>query len=99
MYKNCDNKQGNNTSTEKFYKDIEKICKELDSKIEFVHFELTNSETLGYVYSLLAPSVLLKHQTTIDANTLNKNFYNELLYILGREEKKEDGKPIIAHTR
>ena len=40
----------------------------------------------------------MKHQTTIDANTLNKNFYNELLYILGLEEKKEDGKPIIVHN-
>ncbi len=41
--------------------------------------------------------MLLKQRRTLDANTLNKDFYEELLYILGLEEQKEQkgGKILI----
>ena len=37
----------------------------------------------------------MKLYTADDANTLNKNFYNELLHILGLEEVKTGGKKLI----
>lgn len=43
--------------------------------------------------------VLLKQKKTLDANTLNKDFYEELLYILGLEEKNEKGKTLIKPSR
>lgn len=47
------------------------------------------------LYKLLSPDCLLKEFNPNDANSLNREFYNELLYILGLEESKEGGKKII----
>lgn len=43
--------------------------------------------------------MLLKHKTHIDSNTLNQNFYNELLYILGLEEKTQNSKVLIEPSK
>ncbi len=42
---------------------------------------------------------MLKIPKYSDANTLNKDFYEELLYILGLEEKNEKGKTLIKPSR
>ncbi len=40
-----------------------------------------------------------QQRKTLDANTLNKDFYEELLYILGLEEQNEKGKILIKQSR
>lgn len=47
------------------------------------------------IYKLLSPDCLLKAFNPNDANSLNREFYNELLYILGLEEVKDGGKRLI----
>lgn len=40
-YKNCDNKQGNDTSTRKFYDEIESILRELDNTLDFAYVNVS----------------------------------------------------------
>jgi hypothetical protein len=47
------------------------------------------------LYKLFAPEHLLKIPFANDSNQLNKDFYYELLYILGLEEKPEGSKRVI----
>ncbi|ERM20630.1 hypothetical protein H500_07690 [Helicobacter pylori CG-IMSS-2012] len=54
---------------------------------------------LPLIYQVLSHEVLLKQKKTLDANTLNKDFYEELLYILGLEEQNEKGKILIKPSR
>lgn len=93
LYANCDDKEGTNTSTEKFYADLEEYLRgEFEGELSYTHFILSQSLTLkdlAPIFQLLSPQVLLKVRKTLDANTLNKGFYEELLYILGLEEVSE----------
>ena len=69
--------------------------------IEAAYFNLSvphNSKQLVAIYKLLSPDTLLKHFNPNDANTLNKDFYAELLYILGLEEVKSKGKKLIQRA-
>ena len=50
---------------------------------------------LPLLYQILSPHVLLKCKTYLDANTLNQDFYDELLYILGLKEISQSGKVLI----
>ncbi|GHP96406.1 type II restriction endonuclease Eco57I subunit R [Helicobacter pylori] len=50
---------------------------------------------LPLIYQVLSQEILLKQRKTLDANTLNKDFYEELLYILGLEEQNDKGKILI----
>jgi len=54
-----------------------------------------DDELLLDLYKILSPQHLLKKPFANDSNALNKQFYDELLYILGLEEVKEGGKKII----
>ncbi len=97
IYNNYSKKEGTDSSKPKFYKDLEHYLKtDFQGKLRYTHFNLNDdSEELSYIYQVLSQEVLLKQKKTIDANTLNKDFYNELLYILGLEEQKEKGKIVI----
>ncbi len=90
LYKNCDDKEGVNTKTEKFYADLESYLQEgFEGELPFAYLSLADLEQhkqLSLIYQLLSPQVLLKEVKTLDANTLNKGFYEELLYILGLQE-------------
>jgi hypothetical protein len=55
-----------------------------------------NDKELIAIYKLLGPDCLLKAFNPNDANSLNREFYNELLYILGLEEVKDGGKRLIS---
>ena len=98
-YNNCDNKEGVDKSTSKFYKDLESHLKNnFDKTIKYTHFKLTkdiDDLLLSRIYQILSPEILLKKNKIIDANTLHKKFYDELLYILGLQEIKENGKILI----
>lgn len=54
-----------------------------------------DDELLLDLYKILSPQHLLKKPFANDSNALNKQFYDELLYILGLEEVKEGGKKLI----
>ena len=61
-------------------------------EIECAHFNLKlkrSEKELVALYKLLSADCLLKNFNPNDANSLNRDFYNELLYILGLEESKD----------
>ena len=51
------------------------------------------------LYKFLSPQHLLKKPFANDNNSLNNNFYFELLYLLGLSEEKVDNKKIIVRNR
>ena len=53
--------------------------------------EVINNRTFVALYKMFSPTNLLKLPFTSDHNSLNKNFYGELLYIMGVEEITDDG--------
>ncbi|WP_187898168.1 class I SAM-dependent DNA methyltransferase [Helicobacter pylori] len=97
-FKNCHDRKGNDTRTEAFYDVCQKRLNELDRSLKYHHIPL-KKENLALIYQALSPNFLLKIPKYSDANTLNKDFYEELLYILGLEEKNEKGKILIKPSR
>ncbi|OPG61491.1 restriction endonuclease [Helicobacter pylori] len=93
-FENCHDKKGNDTSTKAFYDVCQKRLNELDHSLKYHHIPL-KKENLALIYQALSPNFLLKIPKYSDANTLNKDFYEELLYILGLEEQNEKGKILI----
>ena len=51
------------------------------------------------LYKLFSPDYLLKLTFANDSNSLNKPFYNELLYIIGLTETKVGGKKLIGRPK
>ncbi|MCQ2635973.1 class I SAM-dependent DNA methyltransferase [Helicobacter pylori] len=93
-FKNCHDRKGNDTRTEAFYDVCQKHLNELDRSLKYHHIPL-KKENLALIYQALSPNFLLKIPKYSDANTLNKDFYEELLYILGLEEQNDKGKILI----
>lgn len=101
-----------NTKTDFFYKEIiEPLLATIEDKINCTYFNLKdyqkiikNQSKLGdnklvALFKLLSPEHLLKLPYANDSNSLNKNFYNELLYIIGLTETKEDNKKVITRNK
>ncbi|TPH61189.1 DUF7149 domain-containing protein [Helicobacter pylori] len=101
FYKNYDKKEGTDSSKPKFYKDLEQYLQEdFKGELRYTYFNLNDDvKELPLIYQVLSQEVLLKQKKTLDANTLNKDFYEELLYILGLEEQNEKGKILIKPSR
>ncbi|MGL2567158.1 DUF7149 domain-containing protein [Helicobacter pylori] len=97
-FKNCHDRKGNDTRTEAFYDVCQKRLNELDRSLKYHHIPL-KKENLALIYQALSPNFLLKIPKYSDANTLNKDFYEELLYILGLEEQNDKGKILIKPSR
>ncbi len=97
-FKDCHDKKGNDPRTKAFYDACQKRLNELDRSLKYHHIPL-KKENLALIYQALSPNFLLKIPKYSDANTLNKDFYEELLYILGLEEKNEKGKILIKPSR
>jgi len=94
--------------TEYFYKEIAApVLEQAKDKIKFVYININNYEKhlrkqtqagdrkLIELQKILSPIHLLKLPFANDSNTLNKDFYSELLHIIGLEEYKEKGKKLI----
>ena len=65
----------------------------------YVNLQSTRSEKEQIaLYKLLSPDTLLKRFNPNDANTLDRAFYAELLYLLGLEEVKDGGKKVIRRA-
>ncbi|RVZ08234.1 class I SAM-dependent DNA methyltransferase [Helicobacter pylori] len=101
FYKNYAQKEGTDSSKPRFYEDLEQYLKEdFQGELPYTYFNLNDDfKELPLIYQVLSQEVLLKQKKTLDANTLNKDFYEELLYILGLEEKNEKGKILIKPSR
>jgi type II restriction/modification system DNA methylase subunit YeeA len=79
--------------------------------IKYVYFNSANYEPilrdtdkaadnkLISLYKLLSPEHLLKLSFVNDSNTLNQNFYAELLFIMGLSEEKRDSKKVIVRNK
>ena len=98
------------TSTSEVYaaiaEELPRILKDLftEEAIDCAYFSLAaphvckgglKDKELTAIYKLLSPDSLLKGFNPNDANSLNREFYNELLYILGLNEVKDGGKRLI----
>ncbi|GAA7940755.1 class I SAM-dependent DNA methyltransferase [Helicobacter pylori] len=103
FHKDCAKKEGTDPSTKRFYSDLEEyLKKDFKGELRYTHFNLSSydpKEELPLIYQVLSHEVLLKQKKTLDANTLNKDFYEELLYILGLEEQNDKGKILIRPSR
>ena len=92
-----------------FYKEKTKafyayVAKEIEDKgltdeMSCIHFSLKNWDTmsarnLSDIYRLLSPFFLLGKRRH-DANDMNDEFYKELLYIIGLEERSKNGNATI----
>ncbi|WP_231224148.1 class I SAM-dependent DNA methyltransferase [Helicobacter pylori] len=102
LHKNCDSNEGTDHKTKRFYSDLEEyLKKDFEGELRYTHFNLSSYDPkeLPLIYQVLSHEVLLKQKKTLDANTLNKDFYEELLYILGLEEQNEKGKILIKPSR
>ena len=99
------------TSSEYFYEHIAKpAIEEVKDRLEYTYIDLRdfkkliesesndNDEQLIPLYKVFSPEHLLKLPFQNDSNTLDKGFYNELLYILGLEEVKEGGQLLIKRV-
>ncbi|RVY17027.1 class I SAM-dependent DNA methyltransferase [Helicobacter pylori] len=101
FYKNYAQKEGTDSSKPRFYKDLEQFLQEdFQDELRYTYFNLNDDfKELPLIYQVLSQEVLLKQKKTLDANTLNKDFYEELLYILGLEEQNDKGKILIKPSR
>jgi hypothetical protein len=100
------------TKTEFFYNQIaEPYIREVVPEIEYTHFNIQDyglqeeanlpdgQNSLINLFKLLSPEHLLKLPFNNDSNILDKNFYNELLHIIGLTETKVDGKLLIGRKK
>ena len=59
----------------------------------------SNDTDLIDLYKILSPEHLLNKKFANDSNSLNTDFYNELLYIIGLEESKDTAKKTIRRIK
>lgn len=99
-------------TTDYFYKEIAKpFIESLQNEILFAYFDIRkydkqlrnadkeDDKSLVALFKLLSPEHLLKLSFANDSNTLDKNFYSELLHIIGLTEVKEGGKKLIQRHK
>ncbi len=95
-----------------FYNDIaSKYIDKVKFSLPFAYFNIKDYEkflrnedkeddkNLIPLYKLLSPAHLLKQAFSNDSNSLDKNFYFELLHIIGLEEVKDGGKKVIQRKK
>ena len=100
------------TNTDFFYKEIAKpYIETILDKLEYTYFDLASYDKilrnedklddakLIVLYKLLSPEHLLKLSFANDSNSLDKNFYNELLHLIGLTETKAGGKKLIERPK
>ena len=100
------------TNTDFFYREIAKpYIETVLDKLEYTYFDLASYDKivrnedkgddakLIVLYKLLSPEHLLKLSFANDSNSLDKNFYNELLHLIGLTETKEGGKKLIQRPK
>lgn len=112
QYKEWSSGQKVSTNTELFYKEIARSFLEtLDEEISFAWFDIRDYEIplrnsnieddnkLIALFKILSPTHLLKLPFANDSNSLDREFYSEMLHIIGLEEVKEGSKKIIRRKK
>lgn len=107
-----EDKKLSSTDTSFFYKEIAKpFIDTILDKLDYTYFDLAvydkilrnadkdDDTQLIVLYKLLSPEHLLKLSFANDSNTLDKNFYQELLHLIGLTETKEGGKKLIQRPK
>lgn len=103
-------KQLSNQTTEFFYEEIisPAINQAINKGIVITHFDFSDTFTnckskieiqkskINLLYRFFSAENLLNKELFLDPNKLNKNFYDELLYIMGLEEIKTGNTKIIS---
>ncbi|MDR0769089.1 MAG: hypothetical protein LBE71_04215 [Dysgonamonadaceae bacterium] len=100
------------TGTDFFYKEIASPeIQKLQTEIPYTHFDIRDYEKtllnedneddrqLISLYKFLSPVHLLKLPVANDNNQLNREFYAELLHIIGLEEIKQDNRKLIVRKK
>lgn len=90
------------TTTDFFYREIAfPFIESSPAQLEATYLDLrqTGERNLLAIYKVLSPQNLIKDQIPNDSNSLNKGFYDELLYIVGLEEVREGAKKLIRRRR
>ncbi len=98
-------------TTDFFYKEIAAPCIDtIKAQLPFTYFDIAGYQKPLYnqnpkddvklitLYKVLSPEHLLKLPFANDSNSLDRNFYDELLHIIGLSETKEGGKKVIGRT-
>lgn len=98
------------TNTDFLYQNICKPAIDLaiENGIKITHFNLSEAikneksgtmeikkNTLTHLYRFFTPENLLKKEISTDSNKLNRNFYDELLYLMGLHEVKKNNQKVI----
>lgn len=104
-YKEWRDKQKTTVKTDLFYNEIAKpFIEKIESEVPCTYFDIRDYETalknddlkddesLIELFKILSPQHLLKIPFADDSNKLDRNFYTELLHIIGLEEIKDKGK-------
>jgi adenine-specific DNA-methyltransferase len=95
------------STTDFFYKEIAaKFIASSDAELKAVHIDLRSYEaklkdgaddkSFVKLFKLLGPHGLIAKELSNDSNSLNKAFYDELLHLVGLEERKEGAKRVIG---
>lgn len=108
-YETWRDKQKVSGNTDLFYNEIAKpFLAALKDEIIFTYFNLEehkklikkddpeSKKQLIAIYKILSPAHLLKKPFANDSNSLDRNFYTELLHIIGLVETKVKNKKIIS---
>lgn len=94
-----------------FYDELKRILGESDITLTATLLQLdqywksaanndpADDKKLVPLYKILSPVHLLKLPFANDSNSLDKNFYDELLHIIGLEEVKEGSKKLIQRKK
>jgi hypothetical protein len=100
------NKQLEGKATDYFYNKIAlpQIDK-LQNNIPFVYFNILDYKNLSVdnekfieLHKFFSPVNLLKRDILLEPNQLNKEFYAELLHIIGLKEETKDGRKLIERA-
>ena len=102
-YEQFRDKLKDTSKNELFYNEIAyKYIEEVKHLLPFVYLDFRsksvsqlNDKEIVIIYKLFSDVHLLGKSFGNDSNRLNKEFYNELLHIIGLEEVKEGSKKII----
>ena len=102
-YKAFTEKKKDSSNNELFYKEIaQKYISKVEKDLPFVYLNFTkkspkkyNDAELNTLYKIFSDVHILGNSFGNDSNLLNKDFYNELLHIIGLEEIKVKGKKLI----
>ena len=84
--------------TDFFYREVANPAIEHIGDLELTHFDLRESlseKKLIDLFKLFSPEYLLKLPFANDSNNLNREFYNELLHIIGLVEVKDGNRKLI----